>query len=335
MTRPLDCAIAVPVRNEAERLPSLLFALARQRGASPFALCIHFDSCTDDSRAVVQVLAPTLPYRVIVDQSETATPPNAGRARAAAGVLALSQGPRAILNTDADSEPVPDWVATNVAALEQADLVAGRILLPSAADTPAQVRLTAYYDRLHRHRRRVDPVAWEDGVTHHWTSASSLAVRVEAYRALNGFASLPRGEDADLADRAWRAGYRLRRDARVAVRTSARRNGRAEGGFAAMLAAMDTSSALPRVAHPDDEEWRYRHHAEARRCFVAGDVRLLGRSLHLDPIELERIAAAVPNAEAFVARVVGAPPGGMRSVSLGHAEVALNVLDADLLEGVA
>ena len=47
-------AIAVPVRNEAERLPRLLNALARQAKAPPFSLFLFFDNCGDGSQALVE-----------------------------------------------------------------------------------------------------------------------------------------------------------------------------------------------------------------------------------------------------------------------------------------
>ena len=335
MTRSHECVIAVPVRNEAAHLPALLGALARQRGAPPFALSLFFDSCTDASRAIVEAMASALPYPVMTGRSEAVTAPNAGRARAAAAALALSASPRVILSTDADSEPADDWVAASLSALDGAELVAGRIVLGEDAAAPVQARVIAHSDRLNQLSRRLDPVSWEDDATHHWTSASSLALHADTYRALGGFGALARGEDADLADRAWREGYRLRRDARVRVRTSARRCGRIEGGFASSLAGLDSAPALPRVAHPADEAWRYRRHAEARGCFATGEWRAVAERLRLASGELERVAAEVRNAEAFAARVVGAPPGGMRSVSLAHAEAALSGFDVDLREGAA
>lgn len=316
-------------------MPSLLAAFAAQRDAPSFGVCLFLDSCTDDSRTIVDALAPTLPYPIVTACSEGVAPPNAGRARAAAVALALSCSPATLLCTDADSEPAPDWVAANVFALDRADMVAGRILLGKQAHAPVQQRLIAYYDRLHRHRRRLDPVAWEDAATHHWTSAASLAMRTDTYRTLGGFAPLARGEDADLADRAWRAGYRLRRDARAQVGTSARRHGRAEGGLAASLSVLDETSVLPRVSHPGDEVWRYRHHAAARRSFAGGDVRSLAAPLRLDRADIDRVAAEVPNADAFAARIVGTPPGGMRQVSLAQAEFALDAMDAETLRGAA
>ncbi|HEX8486048.1 glycosyltransferase [Sphingomonas sp.] len=328
------CGIAVPVRNEAAHLPLLLRALSRQYEAPTFGVALFFDSCTDDSYAIVRELAPTLPYRIEIGCSAGVAPPNAGRARAAAGALALSLSPGVILSTDADSEPAVDWVAANCAALEGADLVAGKIVIASAAAGSLHERLAAYYDRLHRYRRRIDPVAWEDDATHHWT-ATSLAVRADACRSLDGFLPLSRGEDADFADRAWREGYRLRRDARVVVRTSGRRQGRAEGGFAAMLADHDAARVAAPVSHPEDEAWRYHRHARARASFAAGEFQVLAELLGLSRSDVERTAGQARNADAFAACIVGAPPGGMRQISLAHAEIVLTAFDADMLEGAA
>ena len=332
----LIAVVAVPVRNEGARLRRLLVALALQRKAPPFALCILFDACTDDSRSVVAALADLLPFPIISECDDHGDHPNAGRARAKAAALAVAvQRGAALLTTDADSEPYPDWLAANVDALGHADLVAGRILLGDSANVSVQSRLIRYYDRLYAIRRAIDPVVWEDEVSHHWTSGASMAFRPGAYQAIGGFAPIPRGEDADIADRAWRLGFRLRRDARVTVRTSSRRRGRAPGGFAAGLALLDKTGDLPLVGHPEDELWRYRRHAEARRAFDAGVPCAPASSLGINATELRRVAVECANADAFAARVVGVPPGGMRQVSLAHAEVLLAATAGDRLEEVA
>lgn len=322
----IAAVVAVPVRNEAARLPRLLHALAAQRGGAPVVLSLLFDGCTDDSRDVVAALAPSLPYRVVGAELAESGAPNAGRARAAAAALASEQASGApLLTTDADSEPDPDWVAANLAALRHAEIVAGRIVLDTPAGAPVQSRLARYYDRVHALRRTLDPVGWEADESHHWTSGASLAFHADAYRALGGFAPLACGEDADIADRAWRAGFRVRRDAGVTVRTSTRRQGRVIDGFGAGLARMEAAADLPLVTHPDDEQWRFRRHAEARRAFEAGEPWCCAAALGAEPAALRALAGEVPNADAFAARAVGDPPGGMRQVSLAHAEALLEV----------
>lgn len=331
-----DIAIAVPVRNEAERLPSMLHALARQVSAPAFTLCLFFDGCDDGSMELAVDLASRLPYPIRIDHCQNGDPPNAGLARGRAVAIALAAAPDGILlTTDADSAPAPDWIAANLAALPDADIVAGRILRGPGRSSRKQDRIEAYYHRLHALRRSIDPVAWEEDATHHWTSGASLALRSATYRALGGFAPMANGEDAAFCDGAARAGYRVRRDARVIVRTSARRRGRADQGFAAGLAALDGGDALPMTAHPEDEAWRFRRQAEARVDYGSGDHGALAGRLGLPPAEVEQVARECRNGEAFAARIVGDPPGGLRQVSLPHAEALLSALEQVAFEGAA
>lgn len=333
-----EVAIAVPVRDEADRLPRLLNALARQVGAPRFTLALFFDNCADDSLAIARRLAPTLPYRIITDCCDAGRPSNAGLARGRATALALSVAPDGLLlTTDADSCPAPDWVAATLAGLAEADVVAGRIVQQPGHAAPLQARLEVYYDRLHALRRRLDPVPWEAADTHHWTSAASLAMTSAVYRAAGGFPPLGHGEDATFADAAARLGFALRRDGAVRVATSTRRDGRAGGGFAAHLATLDTAEQPPLVAHPADEAWRYAMQAEARQRHGC-DRRFYARlaaPLRLPLAEIVAVAAECTNGEAFAARIVGAPPGGMRTVTLPDAERLIAGLEQDRLEGAA
>jgi hypothetical protein len=329
----IEVAVAVPVRNEVAGLPRLLRALARQRAAPPFALCLHLDNCGDGSAALVA--AADLPFPVRVSEAACGAAPNAGRARARAAALGRAVAPDGVLlSTDADSEPGDDWIAANLAGLRHADLVAGRIIRAGGRPSPLQDRTERYLDRLHALRRRRDPVNWEAPVTHGWTSAASLAMRVAAYDACGGFEPRPTGEDAALADAAARRGFTLRRDAAAVVRTSARRRGRVVGGFAAALAAAD-ARRLPIVAHPADEAWRYDLQAQARALHGGGDYADLARRLGLPLAEVRQVADECVNGEAFAARIVGPPAGGLRHVPLPLAERLLAALEDAALKGAA
>lgn len=329
-------AVAVPVRNEAIRLPRLLRSLARQEGAPPFSLCVFFDNCVDNSETIVGRLALSLPFPVVIGRCNTVAPPNAGLARARAMALALDVVPNgALLTTDADSEPRPDWIGANLTALNRADLVAGRIIWGAAPKLGMQARLTAYYDRLHSLRRSIDPVDWEDAATHHWVSGASMAVSTRVYRELGGFPPVAAGEDAEFANVVSRAGYRVRRDARVVVKTSTRTRGRVEGGFSTTVAATTAAIVLPRVAHPEDETWRFRMQAAARRHHSAAKLDQLAVALGLPLGEVRQVAGECTNGEAFAARIVGAPVHGMRSVDLHFAESMLSTMGATELQGAA
>ncbi len=333
---PTSCiAIGVPVRNEAARLPRLLAALDRQTSPLPFTLCIFFDNCEDDSARIVDDWRPRLRYRLATQSQSSGGSANAGAARRQAMALALAHAPHGVLlTTDADSEPAVDWIDANLAALDKADVIAGRIVR-TAPKPDLHARLAAYWDRLHAVRRTIDPVVWEAQASHHWTSGASFACRSQVYRDLDGFPAIANGEDASFADRAARAGYRLRRDADVVVRTSSRRQGRAQHGFAATLAALDAPSSMPEVTHPEDEAWRFRMQAEARTVHRTGALIALACALGLRRREVEQVASECINGEAFAARIVGAPPGGMRTVGLPHAEALLTRLGVIALAGAA
>lgn len=312
--------MCVPVRDEARRLPALIEALGGQ--TEGFTLCLLFDGCRDGSEAVAAACARPFPLRTAqLARAE----PNAGRARAAAVALGLEAGAVVLLTTDADSRPAADWVAANLRALAQADVVAGRVT--RARDvSPVQDRLEVYLDRLFRLRRILDPVPWEAANTHHCASGASLGFRADAYRAAGGFEKVAAGEDGRMVDAAHRAGLRVRRDAAVTVETSARRHGRAQGGLADHLRALDRCGALPTVAHPADAAWRWRMQARARVAF-GSDLSALSAWLERTVHEVEAVAAACPNAEAFATHVVPDVPGGERLVTLDVAEGALAVLE--------
>ena len=332
--RPQACAtiaICVPARNEAALLPRLLMGLAAQEGGEPFVLCLLLDGCTDESDHVIAMHRDVVPFDIVTQHIAADATPNAGRARAAAMAFGLETvgADGILLSTDADSVPAPDWVATNLTALEIADVAVGLIVRSGGAPSPVQDRIEAYYDGLARLRRMVDPVPWESTQQHHYTSAASLACSAQTYTALGGFEPIPASEDGRLVDTAHRLGLRVRRDAMIRVETSTRREGRALGGLAGHLRDMDrTGGASARMAHPDDVAWRYARHALARACWPMLDTTAesLAAALHRPVADILAAASAAPNAESFAMQVVPDIPGGERLVDLATAEAALSAL---------
>ncbi|WP_085808846.1 glycosyltransferase family 2 protein [Sphingomonas sp. TZW2008] len=337
----VDSSICVPVRDEARLLPQLLASLGDLRvGRARLSIFLYFDGCADDGIAIARQAADGFPHRLHVVLGERQAEPNAGHARGAAMALALAQvgtRPSLLFTTDADSRPQPDWIAAGTAALRQADVVAGRIRRDDAAGDPAQQRIEDYYDRLHRFRRRLDPVGWEASDTHHFGGGANLAMTADAYGALGGFRALAHGEDATLLDDAARLGLRVRRDAALVVDTSSRREGRAVNGLADALQAIDRG-AVQMVAHPATVAWQARAQALARRAFGtiddAAQLAALGALIGLSADHLRGVARDCPNGEAFAMRVVPAAPGHDRLVTLAVAEAALAALEAEL-SGIA
>ena len=178
---PIRAVIAIPARNEAARLPACLIALARQSmleaGPSDIAVLVLANNCTDDTAALARRLAPSLPFRLIVQETLLSTAiAHAGGARrmamdAAASLFGPGIDPRhaILLSTGADSRSDPGWLAANLGAFAAgADAVAGAITpdpeeaarLPSALRNreAKEVRYSALLDERQRavralHRR--------------------------------------------------------------------------------------------------------------------------------------------------------------------------------------
>ncbi|WP_341209318.1 glycosyltransferase [uncultured Sphingomonas sp.] len=329
-----NVAICVPARDEAARVPRLFEGLDRLAipGDRSVHVCLLLDGCTDQSAAIVAAYARGAAHRVHVAEAPRSVP-NAGVARHRAmmlGVAALGPEGGVLLSTDADGWPATDWLHATLAALRHAELVAGDIVRNGPRADERQDRIEAYYARLHALRRLADPVPWEAASTHHHASGANVALHSTTYAALGGFAPLASGEDARLIDDAGRAGHRVRRDAASIVHTSARRNGRARGGLATALRALDRDGlASVRVAHPLDQLWQYERHALARRAFAAGDLASFTPAIGLSADHLLGVARDCPNGEAFAMRVVPVGPQGMRQVPLPLAERTLAALLAD------
>lgn len=327
-------AICIPVRDEAGELPKLFAALdgLERPLRAAIHVCLLLDGCSDASPALADAYRARSACEVTVAHVAPSTA-NAGRARHCAmmlGLAAIGGDGGLLLTTDADSLPSPQWLRTMADALDQADVVAGRIVRTGTRPSALQDRIETYYDALFALRRRLDPVPWEAGKTHHHAGGANMGFRLEAYRTLGGFAPLASGEDSRLIDDAGRAGLRVRRDAASVVHTSDRRDGRALGGLALALRQCDDGHADGiRVAHPEDAAWQYSMQAMARAAYAAHRLDDVASALGFTRDHVRGVARDCPNGEAFAMRIVPQPPAGMRTVALPTAEAELvRLLDA-------
>jgi glycosyltransferase involved in cell wall biosynthesis len=155
--------VAIPVRNEAERIGPCLAALNTQIHR-PDGAVVLLNNCTDSTERIARRLAPDLGFRLEVVRRDL--PPieaNAGHARRLAMRLAaeLAGDDGVLLTTDADSIAPPDWVMRNIQALEKrADVVCGRAVID-----PVEARLIPMH--LHEDDARecrlialLDTLAW-------------------------------------------------------------------------------------------------------------------------------------------------------------------------------
>lgn len=319
-------AIAIPARDEADRLPACLGALAQQRCIDPAAVLVLVlaNNCIDGTGARARAMAPSLPFRLAVQ--ETVLPAglaHAGGARraamdAAAALLDRQAAPNPVLfSTDADSRAHPLWLRSNLAALaEGADAVAGRIERDAAeaALLPAwlrrrEAREARYAALLDELAARVDPDPHDPWPRHAVHSGASIALTLDAYQQVGGLPALPVGEDRALFEALIRADLRVRHSPAARVIVSCRLLGRAAGGMADTLRQrlMTTDDApLDTLLEPAvDALLRLRCRNALRRLRGgtpgAGDPLRLAVALGIHPPALREIVALPRFGEAWEA----------------------------------
>ena len=248
--------VAIPVRDEAERLPACLNALSAQRSKdgrplprSAFGAVIFANNCSDESAELARTLSRELAFPVkIVEASLPPEIAHAGGARRTAMDLAEAwlsdrgETDGVVLTTDADSHVSPDWIANNFAAIDAgADAVLGRVVLDEEGDLLPQalhrrgVLESVYEGLLTELSALFDPVDHNPWPHHATISGATLAVTSEAYRRVGGLPCVPLGEDKALIAELIRLDARIRFCPDIEVTTSGRINGRAPGGVADTL----------------------------------------------------------------------------------------------------
>lgn len=209
--------VAVPAHDEEALLGGCIAALqraARHPGLQGEAvqLVVVLDSCSDGSAAVVAAAAGV--------QAIEVAHRNVGRARAAGAQALLAAQARWLAFTDADSEVADDWLVAQLAHHQAgADAVCGCVTVADWSMHSPQVR--GRYEALYRA---------VDG--HRHIHGANLGVQAQAYRRTGGFRPLACAEDVALVHDLEAAGARIAWSITPRVRTSARRQARARGGFA-------------------------------------------------------------------------------------------------------
>jgi hypothetical protein len=251
-----DFVVAIPVRDEEERLPACLRALAQQRDRfgrpipPPLVrIAVFANNCADQSASLARKLGGGLSLDVRV--FEARLPPataHAGAARRAAmdiaeaWLVAGGDWDGVILTTDADSQVAPDWIAENLAAFRAgAEAVLGRIdldgegeLLPDALHRRGELEDT--YERLLTELSwLLDPLEHNPWPHHATISGASLGITRTAYCRVGRLPRVPLGEDKALIALLSRQDAKIRYCPTAHVITSGRTNGRAPGGVADTL----------------------------------------------------------------------------------------------------
>ena len=310
--------IAVPVKNEVERIGLCLDSLAAQDEVDPrdMLVVLMLNNTDDGTAEEVRTLAPLAPYAIHLCQVELDAPhANAGWARRLAmdhaADLAAPSG--LLLTTDADTLVNGDWIAANRREIDRGvDAVAGYVmadpmeLMQLDAAVLDRGRLEWQYQQLAAELvARVDREAHDPWPRHNQNCGASAAITVEAYRRIGGLPPKPVGEDRALFERVRELDGRVRHSLDVQVVTSARTDGRACGGLADEIRlrtdpdhpcddALEVAMATLRRA-----QWR----CEFRYAWSGGrvDAAAWGRRLHLPEAEVRQAVARTHFGEVWAA----------------------------------
>lgn len=241
--RSAPSVVAIPARNEAERIAACLEALDSQADAR-FSHIVLLVNNSDDRTADIARAVPIHPATQlhVIERSFPPAQASAGHARRAAMALAADlAGPDGVLcTTDADGLVDPDWLAQTLAVFDRgADAVAGwvdlhpvewgRIPAKLHEDDARECAYDALCDEIHA---RLDPDPADPMPRHTQHSGASIAVTADAYARCGGVPAIPSGEDRALIAALRRVDARVRHAPEVHVTVSGRIEGRCEGGMA-------------------------------------------------------------------------------------------------------
>jgi Glycosyl transferase family 2 len=319
--------VAVPARNEEERLPHLIRSLGNQTWLGVKGRRLHvvlvLNNCDDASAKVALREAAYHPnlFLDLIKVDFPAEDANVGSARRLAMERAwqISSDPTrtVLLTTDADSAPMRTWIDANLRAIEAgADIVGGKIVGNEAEEASLgarflqragrRCRYAALIDRL---AALIDPLPYDPWPRHSDHTGASLAVRANVYAAVGGIPALPRREDLAFVSRVRGSGYRLRHPADVRVKVSARLNGRASGGMADCIKGW-----------VEAEEKGLPHLVESPMS-VTARLRRRRKSRHLEPsalVDLFEIISGVNVASKFGVNVASKTqsPSSLRGLSI-------------------
>ena len=303
-----DCVwcpiVAVPARNEAQRLPSLIAALGQQTWLAErsrrLRVVIVLNNCDDASAAVVSAAAAFYPGLLlnIIETKFSASEAHVGSARRLAmqSTWELRPDPShsVIFTTDADAVPMSNWIENTLQAIEAgADLVGGQIFGDEIEESRLgpqfvrrarfQLRYTQLIDRL---AAVIDPLPHDPWPRHSDHTGASLAVRADVFAAVGGMPPLPSREDLAFVSSVRAAGYRLRHSPDVRVRVSARLKGRARDGMADCIKGW-LSAAMQDLPHlvedPVSVVRRLRKRRTCREIALVGHTRKGGFDLVSSP----------------------------------------------------
>lgn len=240
-----DTAIVIPAQNEAGRIGACLTALAQQCTARTMMILV-VNNTTDDTSGIARSAAARLGLDLTVLERTLEPHEGVGTARKIGCAHALNTLPdlQYLLTTDADCIVDPCWIRRNLANLQSADAVCGKIDL-IADEANILDGMDSHFATLEGTYRKLvqdiyarhAPGCADIRGTHGEAAGASLAFGKSAYLDVGGFAPIACGEDRRIVRALRNAGRKVRHACDVRVQASCRLNGRAVGGMSDALKA--------------------------------------------------------------------------------------------------
>ena len=265
--------VVIPVRNEAEHLPSVLRALAQQVDShgrpidsDSYEVLLFANNCTDHSAAIARSVSRAYPHFNLhtIEATLPAADACIGRARQiimdeAFRRLSLINGcflpgtldkRRFIASTDGDTEVSATWLSSMLNEFERGvDVVCGRIFTRRSKALGTNAKTSLYFLRYMAHRYLtaqlegyLDPQPHDRSPRHYQHFGANLALSTEIYNLVGGVPQVRQQEDVALYQQLQRVDAKIRHSPQVRVITSARRTGRASGGLAERLNYLSEAS---------------------------------------------------------------------------------------------
>ncbi len=301
-------SVVIPVRNEAERLPKTLAALANQTDAlgnaldpETYEVLLLANNCTDETAEVAYAFGKRHP-RLALHIAEITLPrsvAHVGTARrllmdeACLRLLFCGRERGVIASTDGDTLAASDWVHQMLGEIAAGvDAVGGRIRVERQPGEDRDARLyclrdTAYQRGLARLENLVDPDPADPWPRHHQFFGGNFAVTAHAYKQVGGLPPLPCLEDVALKEALRRADACIRHSPQVRVSTSARQEGRTPLGLSSQLREWGEMGRTG-YAH-----WVQQPQAVAVRFLARRSLRRLWRAAATSPADLAALAEAL------------------------------------------
>ncbi len=242
-------SIAIPARNEAERIGDCLGRIAASVSdcrVSRLTIVVLANNCQDDTVARARAFGSAWRGRLeVLDLALPADRANPGWARRLALDAAtehLSEPGDVLMSTDADTLVAGDWITRTIDHLDKGyGAVAGLARLNPSELRALPPRLRRRMARIQRYDNamsflkagRDESEPWP---RHFYEGGASIALTHRAYAATGGAPTPTVGEDKALFDAVRRTGGAVRHPTDVRVRTSPRLTGRARGGTSDTLA---------------------------------------------------------------------------------------------------